>query len=71
MASFWDSFEEPRIDIEACLETVDDVLVKVCYVGRGKTSGIEVDLRGWHVWTLRGGKAGTKREALAAAGLSE
>ena len=73
--SFWDYFDEPHIDIEDCLENVDDVLVKVHYFARGKTSGVEVDLRGWHVWTLRGGKAvrwqvfGTEEEALEAAGL--
>ena len=77
LESFWDPFDESRISIEACLDTVDDVLVKVHYFARGKASGIEVDLRGWHVWTLREGKAvrwqvfGTKKEALEAAGLSE
>jgi len=47
------------------------------YVARGKASGVEVDARGGHVWTLRAGRVvrwqvfGTKQEALEAAGLRE
>jgi ketosteroid isomerase-like protein len=76
--SFWDYFDESRIDVEDCLAADDDVVVvAVRYVGRGKTSGVEVDARGGHVWTLRAGRVvrwqvfGTKQEALKAAGLRE
>ena len=75
--SFWDYFDESRIDVEDCLEVDDDVVVAVRYIGRGKTSGVEVDARGGHVWTLRAGRVvrwqvfGTKAEALEAAGLRE
>ena len=64
------------------LELIDpgvevDVVVTAHYFGRGRTSGVEVDMRHWHVWTLDDGKAvrwrilGTRAEALEAVGLSE
>jgi ketosteroid isomerase-like protein len=51
--------------------------VTVHYYGRGKASGVEVEMRHWHVWTLRDGKAvrwrvlNARGEALEAVGLSE
>ena len=77
LESFWGPFEETRIEVEDCFPTGDDVVVTVRYYGRGKTSGVETDLRGWHVWTLRDRKVvrwrvlGTRREALEAVGLRE
>ena len=75
--SFWSSFEGHRIEIEDCIDAGDDVVVTVHYYGRGKTSGVKVDLRAWHVWTWRDGKAvrwrvlQTEAEALEAVGLRE
>ena len=75
--SFWSSFAGHRIDIEECAVAGDDVVVTVHYYGRGTTSGVEVELRAWHVWTWRNGKAvrwrlvQTKEEALEAVGLRE
>jgi hypothetical protein len=75
--TFWSSFDESRIDVESCVANGDDVLVTLRYFARGKASGVEVDAPGWHVWTVRSGKAvrwlvfGTEREALEAAGLQE
>jgi ketosteroid isomerase-like protein len=75
--SFWDAFENHHIEIEECIPAGDDVLLTVHYYGRGKASGIEVDARDWHVWTLRDGKVvrwriiNTRQGALQAAGLPE
>jgi ketosteroid isomerase-like protein len=77
LESFWGAFAAPHIDVEDCFPAGDDVVVTVHYYGRGKASGVEVDLRGWHVWTVRDGKAvrwlvvGTRDEALEAVGLRE
>jgi ketosteroid isomerase-like protein len=77
LESFWDAFENHHIEIEECIPAGDDVLLTVHAYGRGKTSGVEVNLRAWHIWTLRGGKAvrwrivNTRGEALEAVGLSE
>jgi hypothetical protein len=63
--------------VESCVPNGDNVLVRLRYFARGKTSGVDVDAPGWHVWTVRSGKVvrwlvfGTEREALEAAGLSE
>jgi ketosteroid isomerase-like protein len=75
--SFWGSFAGYRIVVEECIPAGDDVVVTAHYYGRGRTSGVEVDLRHWHVWTWRGGKAvrwrilQTRDEALEAVGLRE
>jgi ketosteroid isomerase-like protein len=76
LEAFWGAFQDHRIEVEECLAAGDDVVVTAHYYGRGKTSGVEVDMRHWHVWTLRDGKAvrwrvlDTRAEALEAAGLS-
>jgi len=55
----------------------DFVLVMVRYIGRGESSGIEMDQRFATLYELRDGKAvtmrdySTRRQALEAAGLSE
>ena len=75
LETFWGAFEDHRIEVEECLPAGNDVVVTVHYYGRGKTSGVEVDMRHWHVWTLREGKAvrwrvlSTRAEALEAVGL--
>ena len=77
LESFWDAFEEHHIEIEESIPAGDHVLLTVHYYGRGKTSGVEVDLRDWHLWTLREGKAvrwriiNAREVALEAVGLSE
>jgi ketosteroid isomerase-like protein len=76
LESFWGSFEGHRIDVEECIPSGEDVVVTAHYHGRGRASGVEVEMRAWHVWTWRDGKAvrwrvlGTKEEALEAVGLS-
>jgi ketosteroid isomerase-like protein len=77
LEAFWDYFEEHRIEVEECIPAGDDVVVTVRYYGRGKTSGVAVDMRHWHVWTWCDGKAvrwrvrNTRGEALEAVGLRE
>ena len=55
----------------------DDKVVALCrYRGRGKGSGVEVETRGAHVWTLRDGKVirlvvwATRERALRDVGLA-
>ena len=54
--SFWASFEKSRIDVESFEPSGDQVLVNLRYFARGKTSGIEVNASGRHIWTLREGR---------------
>jgi hypothetical protein len=73
---FLDAFEDYRFEIEELLDAGDDVVVLTHQLGRGKGSGIEVDMRNAWVFTLRDGKLARIRpyadraEALAAAGLA-
>ncbi len=77
MAAFWGEFEGRRTEIEEAIPAGSDVVVGVRLYGRGKGSGVEINMPMWHVWSLREGKVvrwlmiRTKREALEAAGLSE
>jgi uncharacterized protein len=71
------SWEEYRLIPEEFIDAGDRVVVAYRAVGRGKGSGIEVETRMAHVWTIREGKAvrlemfRTPAEALEAAGLRE
>jgi ketosteroid isomerase-like protein len=75
--AFWAEFEDPQNEIEELIPIGDDVVVRVRFSGRGKRSGIKVDMLLWHMWRLREGKVvrwwlrPSKREALEAAGLTE
>ena len=77
MEAFWAEFEGQRIEIEEAIPADSDVVVGVRFQGRGKRSGVEIDMPAWHVWSLREGKAvrwrllRTEQEAREAAGLSE
>jgi ketosteroid isomerase-like protein len=72
-----DAFEQYDIETEEFIDAGDDVIVSVRLSGVGRESGAIVDMRLFHVWTLRGGKAvlgrtfPTKDAALEAVGLSE
>jgi hypothetical protein len=50
----WESFS---IEPEEFIEAGDRLVVLVKLVGRGKGSGIDVEARGAHVWTVRDGRA--------------
>jgi ketosteroid isomerase-like protein len=77
LARFWGSFVDFRTEIEECIPVEDEVVFAAHHYGRGKASGVEVEMRNWHVWTVRDCKVvryrffPTKREALEAAGLRE
>ena len=76
LESFWEEFDEPRVEIRELVEAGDRVLTSVTFRGRGKRSGVETSWDLWQVWMLRDGKAirgqafQTKEEALEAAGLA-
>ena len=50
----WDSW---RCEAEDFLTCGEFVVVLTRYRGRGRASGVEVDVEGAHVWKLRDGKA--------------
>ena len=71
----WDRFEAK---IEEVIDGGDRVVTAVRISGRRRGSGVEVEMRVFHVWTLRGGKVmrltggyRERTEALEAAGLRE
>jgi ketosteroid isomerase-like protein len=77
MRQWLDTWSEHRFDVEDVIGGGDDVLATVRITGRGKASGIEVDVRLYLHFRLRDGKIAylyeyeDKSEALEAAGLSE
>jgi ketosteroid isomerase-like protein len=70
-----DSFEDFRLDPEQFFEHADKIVVILSMTGRGRTSGVPVEERIAHLWTLRAGLAIELRaftdpaDALQAAGL--
>ena len=73
----FEAFEDYRIEGEEFIDAGEDVVVLVHISGRGRGSGIPVDMRLVHVWTVRGGKGvrartfENKAAALEAVGLRE
>jgi ketosteroid isomerase-like protein len=74
---FWGAFGSFRSDIGKSIPAGDAVVTLIDHHATGKRSGIDVDMRNWQVFTVRGDKIvryglfSTEAEALAAAGLSE
>ena len=74
---FWGAFADFRSDVEEVLTAGDDVFITVHHYGRGKSSGIGVQMKNWQVFTVRDGRIvryriyGTRSNALEAAGLRE
>jgi len=70
----WDGFD---FQLEAVIDVDDEVVAHAHQVGRGRGSGVAVEMRNGHVWTLRDGKVTRFRafqsfeEALEAVGLRE
>lgn len=70
----WDDFST---DVEEWIDARDDVIAVVHDRARGRHSGVPVERRQWHVWTVRNGKLwplriyATRSDALEAVGLSE
>lgn len=77
LGAFWAEFEGRRFEIEEAIPAGSDVVLGVRFHGRGKRSGVEIEMPAWHVWHMREGKAvrwrvlRSKREALEAAGIEE
>jgi ketosteroid isomerase-like protein len=77
LGGFWAEFENVHLRIEEAIPASSHVVLAVRFSGRGKRSGLEIDMPAWQVWTLRDGKVvgwrifRTKRQALDAAGLRE
>jgi ketosteroid isomerase-like protein len=70
-------FDFFHMEPEEFFEAGDRIVVFVRTPGRGKGSGVEVEFRPAHVWTMRAGKAlrlevfPERQKALEAVGLSE
>jgi uncharacterized protein len=74
----WEAdWEDLRTVPEEFLDAGERVVVTVHLAGRGRGSGIDVDVRLYQVWTIHDGKAvrmdefSERAEALEAVGLSE
>ena len=71
------TWDELTYDAEEWIDAGDDVIAALHVWARGRQSGVPVERREWHVWTLRDRKLwrlrvyATKTEALEAVGLSE
>jgi ketosteroid isomerase-like protein len=72
-----DSWEAWRVEAEEYISAGEFVVVLCRYTGRGKGSGVDVDVQGAHVWKMRHGKVvrleifSNREKALEAAGLRE
>ena len=70
-------WDEHRWEVEDWIDAGDDVIAVLRSRGRGKLSGVPVEQRESHVWTLRDGKLrrlriyASKDEALKAVGVAE
>jgi ketosteroid isomerase-like protein len=56
VGQFREIFSGFRAEVEECIDVGDDVVIAVRNRGTGKTSGLKVDVRTGHVWTVRAGK---------------
>ena len=72
-----DAFGEMHNEVEEWIDAGDDVIAMVHTYGRGRRSGVPVDMVQAHLWTVREGRLcrlqviATRAEALESAGLSE
>jgi uncharacterized protein len=70
-------FEDFEIEPEEFIDLEEHLVVPIYTAGYGRASGIKVENRVVHIWTIREGKAtrfrvyGTRKEAFAAVGLTE
>jgi ketosteroid isomerase-like protein len=77
LEDFWRFFAQSHADVAEYIPVGDSVVFEAHLRGRGKGSGIEVEMRNWQVCSVRDGRVvayrmfTTKREALEAAGLAE
>lgn len=77
IGSFWGTFGEFRSEPADFATLREEVVATVNHRGRGRTSGVEVQMTNWQVFSVRDGRIvryrlyATQNEALEAAGLSE
>jgi ketosteroid isomerase-like protein len=77
IAMLRDTWGEFRVEPEQFLDAGDRVVVFARILAEGSASGVPIELKTTHVWTVRAGRATSMRayrdrsEALEAAGLSE
>jgi ketosteroid isomerase-like protein len=77
LRGWYAAWESTRNDVEDLIDADECVVSVMTQRGRGRTSGVQVDLRQYAAWTLRGGKIArvvwfpTREEALEAVGLRE
>jgi len=55
--SWLDSFEDFRIEVEEIREEGDRLVVVARQSGRGRASGLPIETRVAHAWTVRGDRA--------------
>jgi ketosteroid isomerase-like protein len=73
---FWSEFKDTATDVHELIDAGDAVVARVTFRGKGKTSGIDVEMDVFQIWTLRDGKvvrgtAAWSQDAFKVAGLSE
>jgi ketosteroid isomerase-like protein len=72
-----EAFEDLRVEAEELKDHGDKVLALIRVRGRGRASGVEIDIRAANLWTFRGGRLirgqvfPEREKALEAAGLKE
>src|SRR3954447_3763035 len=54
--SFWEDFDEPRVEIRRLIDAGETVVTLVTFGGRGTQSRVETSFDLWHVWTLQNGR---------------
>ena len=72
-------WDDPRIEAEEYIDGGDRIVVLIRHRGRGKASGVEIDMASYHLFTVRQRRIvamyefgpGKRAEALEAVGLSE
>jgi ketosteroid isomerase-like protein len=55
--SWIDSFDEFRVEPEQVVQRGNDLVAVVRQSGRGRASGVEIEIRLAHIWTVEDGRA--------------
>jgi ketosteroid isomerase-like protein len=56
LEQFWEEFDEAHVEPEELIDAGDSVLAVITFRGRGKQSGVEVNMEVFQLWTFRDGK---------------
>jgi hypothetical protein len=71
----WEEFDEAQVEPQELIDTADGVLAVMTFRGRGRQSGVEVNMEVFQLWTFEDGKVirgqgfADREGALEAAGL--